>query len=62
MNKPASFNVDPARMPHLPELSSAAEFEALARSPLPQSLPELEVLLRRDLDLTRYPARPWVLV
>ena len=61
MNKPARFDVDPARMPQLAELSSATEFEALARSPLPKSLAELEVLLRRDLDLTRYPARPWVL-
>jgi cation diffusion facilitator CzcD-associated flavoprotein CzcO len=61
MNKPAKFDVDPARMPRLAELSSAAEFEALQRPLLPQSLAELELLLRRDLDLIRYPARPWVL-
>jgi cation diffusion facilitator CzcD-associated flavoprotein CzcO len=60
MNKPAKFDVDPARMPRLAELTSAAEFEA-RRPPLPLSLEELELLLRRDLDLIRYPARPWVL-
>ena len=57
---PENYIVDPARMPHLDELTRAAEFEA-GRSVLPQSLDELELLLRRDLDLTRYPARPWVL-
>jgi cation diffusion facilitator CzcD-associated flavoprotein CzcO len=60
MNKPAKFIVDPARMPHLPELTDAAELES-AVSLLPQSLQQLELLLRRDLDLIRYPARPWVL-
>jgi cation diffusion facilitator CzcD-associated flavoprotein CzcO len=60
MNKPARYQVDPARMPRLAELTSAADFEG-AGPPLPQSLAELELLLRRDLDLTRYPARPWVL-
>jgi len=59
MNKPPRFNVDPAHMPHLPELTNAAQFEQAAL--LPKSLPELELLLRRDLDLIRYPARPWVL-
>ena len=61
MSRPARYKVDPARMPHLAELTSAAELEALARPLLPQSLAELELLLRRDLDLIRYPARPWVL-
>jgi cation diffusion facilitator CzcD-associated flavoprotein CzcO len=61
MSKSAKFQVDPARMAQLAELSSAAEFEALQRPLLPQSLAELELLLRRDLDLIRYPARPWVL-
>jgi cation diffusion facilitator CzcD-associated flavoprotein CzcO len=61
MSKPARYEVDPARMPHLAELTSAAEFEASERPLLPQSLAELELLLRRDLDLIRYPARPWVL-
>ena len=60
MNKRATFQVDPARLPHLPELTSAAEMEA-ARGLLAQSLADLELLLRRDLDLIRYPARPWVL-
>jgi cation diffusion facilitator CzcD-associated flavoprotein CzcO len=60
MNKPLKFAVDPARMRHLPELTTAAELEA-APHLLPRSLPELELLLRRDLDLIRYPARPWVL-
>lgn len=60
MNKPMKFDVDPARMPHLPELTNAAELES-ARGLLPSSLAELELLLRRDLDLIRYPARPWVL-
>ncbi len=55
-----NYIVDPARLPHLGELTSAAEFET-GRSVLPQSLDELELLLRRDLDLTRYPARPWAL-
>ena len=59
MNKPPRFTVDPAHMPHLPELTSAADFEQAAL--LPTSLRELELLLRRDLDLIRYPARPWVL-
>ena len=61
MSKSAKLQVDPARMAQLTELSSAAEFEALQRPLLPQSLAELELLLRRDLDLIRYPARRWVL-
>ncbi len=48
-------------MAKVAELSSAAEFEALQRPLLPQSLVEAELLLRRDLVLIRYPARPWVL-
>jgi hypothetical protein len=60
MNRLAKYRVDPARMPRLAELTSAADFEG-GRPPLPRSLAELELLLRRDLDLTRYPARPWVL-
>ena len=60
MNKPERFHVDAAHMRQLPELTSAAELE-LARDLLPSTLPELELLLRRDLDLIRYPARPWVL-
>lgn len=58
MNKP--FNVDAAHMRQLPELTTATELDA-APSLLPRSLAELELLLRRDLDLIRYPARPWVL-
>jgi FAD-dependent urate hydroxylase len=61
MSRPARYEVDPARMPRIAELTSAAEFEASERALLPQSLAELELLLRRDLDLIRYPARPWVL-
>lgn len=61
MNKPETFNVDPARMPHLPELTNAVEFDAQPYALLPSTLDELELLLRRDLDLIRYPARPWVL-
>lgn len=60
MNKPERFDVDPARMPRLPELTRAEELEA-APNLLPRTLAELELLLRRDLDLIRYPARPWVL-
>lgn len=59
--KPLNDQVDPARMRHLDELTSAADFDAAAQSLLPKSLAELELLLRRDLDLIRYPARPWVL-
>src|SRR5262249_43211337 len=60
MNKPAKFDVDPARMPQLPELTRPEEFDA-ASNLLPRTLAELELLLRRDLDLIRYPARSWVL-
>jgi FAD-dependent urate hydroxylase len=60
MNQPARLSVDPAHMRHLPELTTAAELEA-APSLLPQTLAELELILRRDLDLIRYPARSWVL-
>jgi cation diffusion facilitator CzcD-associated flavoprotein CzcO len=59
--KSLNYQVDPAHMRHLDELTSAADFDSAARSLLPQSLAELELLLRRDLDLIRYPARPWVL-
>ncbi len=59
--KPLKHQVDPARMPHLDQLTSAAEFDSAAQGLLPKSLDELELLLRRDLDLIRYPARPWVL-
>jgi cation diffusion facilitator CzcD-associated flavoprotein CzcO len=59
--KSLNYQVDPARMPHLDELTTAADFEHAAQGLLPQSLSELELLLRRDLDLIRYPARPWVL-
>ena len=59
--KSLNYQVDPAQMRHLDELTSAADFDAVAQSLLPQSLAELELLLRRDLDLIRYPARPWVL-
>src|SRR3954468_24751091 len=61
MTKPARYQVDPARMPRLAELTSAADFEGPQPPPLARSLAELELLLRRDLDLIRYPARPWVL-
>src|SRR5882724_4114495 len=60
MNKPAKFDVDPAHMRQQPELTDAAAFES-APHLLPRTLAELELLLRRDLDLIRYPARPWVL-
>ena len=59
--KSQKHQIDPARMPYLDELTSAADFETAAQSLLPKSLAELELLLRRDLDLIRYPARPWVL-
>jgi cation diffusion facilitator CzcD-associated flavoprotein CzcO len=59
--KPLKYQVDPARMPHLEELTTAADLETGAQNLLPKSLGQLELLLRRDLDLIRYPARPWVL-
>jgi len=58
---PKFFEVDPARMPRLVELTTAADFAGGVAPGLPRSLGELELLLRRDLDLIRYPARPWVL-
>jgi cation diffusion facilitator CzcD-associated flavoprotein CzcO len=61
MSRSARYEVDPARMPQLAELTTVVEFEGAERSLLPRSLAELELLLRRDLDLIRYPARPWVL-
>jgi cation diffusion facilitator CzcD-associated flavoprotein CzcO len=59
--KPLKYQVDPAHMRHLEELTGAADFDTAAQSLLPTSLDALELLLRRDLDLIRYPARPWVL-
>lgn len=47
-----------ADMPEIPHLASA---EAVAQRHLPRSLAELEALLKRDLDLVRYPAKSWVL-
>lgn len=47
-----------AHMPLLPELTQPADFAGQA---LPGSLAELELLVRRELDLTRYPAKSWVL-
>ena len=48
-------------MPHLAELTSAADFERPGAACCRNRSQELELLLRRDLDLIRYPARPWVL-
>jgi cation diffusion facilitator CzcD-associated flavoprotein CzcO len=47
-------------MPGAPELTHAEHFEP-SFSGLPRSLGELELLVWRDLDLTRYPAKLWVL-
>ncbi len=44
-----------ARMPEIPELTGPAD-PILART-----LPDLEAQVRRELDLTRYPAKSWVL-
>jgi FAD-dependent urate hydroxylase len=50
-----------AHMPDLPQLTAARDFTNRDGVPLPRTLAELEVLVRRDLDMTRYPAKAWVL-
>ena len=49
---------DAAFMPDLPALMNP---NSLADVALPRSLRELEVLVKRDLDLVRYPIKSWVL-
>jgi FAD-dependent urate hydroxylase len=50
-----------ARMPQLPELTTRADFTQPGAAPLPETLEQLELLIRRDLDLTKYPAKSWVI-
>src|SRR5204862_396465 len=50
-----------AHMPDLPELTAARDFAGNGGASLPRTLAELELLVRRDLDMTRYPAKSWVL-
>ena len=51
---------DVAHMPVLTEFSSKADFSGERSRLLPSSLDDLEYLVRRELDLTRYPAVSWV--
>lgn len=61
MNKPVPSLAHAVTMPQLPELTTAEDFRREPAPPLPRSVDELELLVRRDLDMTRYPAKPWVL-
>jgi len=49
-----------ARMPVLADFSSKVDFSCERSRLLPSSLEDLEYLVRRELDLTRYPAVNWV--
>jgi cation diffusion facilitator CzcD-associated flavoprotein CzcO len=49
-----------AHMPVLAHFSSKADFSGERSQLLPSSLDDLECLVRRELDLTRYPAVDWV--
>lgn len=48
-------------MRELPELTSPEDFAGARTRALPSSLDDLELLVRRELDMTRYPAKSWVL-
>lgn len=50
-----------AHMPELPQLTAAQDFATRDGIALPRTLAELELMVRRDLDMTRYPAKAWVL-
>ena len=48
-------------MPELPALTCPGDLVADADLAIPRSLEQLEAVLRRDLDLVRYPIKSWVL-
>src|SRR5258708_27719821 len=50
-----------ALVAELPELTAPGDFAGPGAGALPASLEALELLVKRDLDMTRYPAKSWVL-
>jgi cation diffusion facilitator CzcD-associated flavoprotein CzcO len=50
-----------AHMPGIPDRCSLEDFKGEKSHLLPTTMAELELMVRRELDLTRYPAKSWVI-